>query len=151
MLAVIAGAPLFLPGFAIAQADEAAGVKPTDRRAPIVADVDFGSAASARARRRGDSFRQIGLLPNQTVRLTVQYPPAMAGEAIIVEPLDGGVVTSNRLVIAADGRLGFVFKAGALVGESRITLYNGETTTTLMFWVRDTEHPERNPASLAAN
>jgi len=118
-----------------------------DTQSPLWARIDLGSNRIVKLRNSHAAFERVGLDPDQTIEITLQYPVEMAGQAIVAEPLDGGRVTvsGKGLVINAEGRASFQFKARDVTGEARISLYAGETLQTLRFWVRDKEHPERNP------
>lgn len=111
--------------------------------------IDFGGNSVRHPARSGRKFEQIGIDPHKVVTVTVQYPVAMAGQAIVAESLDGGriIVRGQTLAIDQQGFLTFGFQAGDPIGFSRITLYNGETVQTLQFWVNDLSHPDQNPQS----
>lgn len=121
----------------------------------LSANVDYGHDAqgndqSFQAAKQGVDFGLLGLDPQQTVTMTVQFPAELAGQLIIVEPLDGGIVTipDDGLHAAADGTVVFPFKASDTPGACRIAVHQPDDMNVLHFWIIDTAHPENNPADL---
>lgn len=99
------------------------------------------------------AFGRVGLLHDQTVDITVEYPYSEAGKTITIEPLDGGqiVVPGKNLTVRSDGSIHFKFRVGHAPGNYQIALHNGSQELGLEFWVRDDEHPRNNPAVINAS
>ena len=82
------------------------------------------------------------------VDIAVQFSTSDAGQAVTVEPLDGGqvIAAANNLAIAPDGTIHFKFRTGHQPGAYQIVLRSGAQELGLQFWVLDEEHPKNNPA-----
>lgn len=82
--------------------------------------------------------------------MTVQFAVELAGQVMIVEPLDGGLVTipDEGLFVAADGTVTFPFQAGDTVGACRVTVHQPDEMNVVHFWAIDADNPENNPADL---
>lgn len=116
----------------------------------LSANVDYGNDAVFQPAKAGIDFAQLGVRPEQSVIITVQFPLEMVGQLIIVEPLDGGIITipDDGLHVAEDGTINFPFQAGDNVGACRITVHQPDDMNVLHFWIIDNENPENNPANL---
>jgi hypothetical protein len=113
-----------------------------------IAAIDLGTAQPVTAYCRTGKFDRVGLRHDQMVDITVQYSTGNAGQAVTVEPLDGGqvIAAAKNLVIAPDGAIHFKFHAGHQPGDYQNVLRNGAQELGLQFWVLDEEHPKNNPA-----
>jgi hypothetical protein len=122
-------------------------------RAPVSVRFDYGSNQTAKPSKSPVGFGRVGIDPNQTVGVTLQYPAAMAGQEIVAEAIDGGRLNyhGKNLAIDSKGQLSFEFTARDVPGDARITLYDGDTISLLQLWVRDVNHPERSPKSGSGN
>lgn len=121
----------------------------------LSATVDYGKDANGNDAvfqpvKQGVDFGLLGLRPGQAVTITVQFPVELAGRLMIVEPLDGGIVTipEEGLFVAEDGTVTFPFLAGDNVGACRIPVHQPDDMNVIHFWVIDAEHPENNPVDL---
>lgn len=121
----------------------------------LSATVDYGNDAdgndlSFQPAKQGIDFGQLGLRSGQSITVTVQFPVELAGQAIIAEPLDGGVITipDNGLVVAADGTVTFPFQGGDNVGTCSITVHQPDDMNVIHLWIIDAAHPENNPSDL---
>ncbi len=121
----------------------------------LSATVDYGNDAngddqSFQPAKSGVDFGLLGLDPQQTVTVTVQFPAELAGQLMIVGPLDGGIVTipDDGLYVAADGTVSFPYQAGEIVGACRIAVHQPDDMNVIHFWIIDATHPEDNPAGL---
>lgn len=144
---------LFATGLLIFSSDAVAqdgGPPPPTPSRAISATIDYGNDSIFQPAKSGVDFEQYGLDPGQTVTLTVQFPVELAGQVIIPEPLDGGILTipEDGLFVAADGTVTFQFQAGSSVGACRVTVHQPDDMNILHFWIVDTAHPENNPANL---
>lgn len=149
LVLVIGGLLAFSPS-ALAQDDP----PPVVSRA-LSATVDYGNDAdgndiSFQPAKQGVDFVQLGLHPGQTVTITVKFPVELAGQLILVEPLDGGSATipDDGLYVADDGTVTFPFQAISTPGAYRIGVHQPDDQNVIHFWVIDTENPENNPADL---
>lgn len=112
-----------------------------------VATVCIGTGAFVDTRRNKFVFEQVGLQPLQVVTVALQYPVALAGTVVAIEPLDGGRVGSNGepFRVAADGTLNFTYEVGESPGLYQVRLHYDERVIALQFWVFDAAHPENSP------
>jgi hypothetical protein len=86
----------------------------------------------------------IGVQPNEIVSVTIQFDPSQAGEAIKVEPLDGGRVTSKSSVVSEQGVAAFSFQADTSAGQNRVMVRHGSETLPVQFRVLSS-NPQNNP------
>jgi hypothetical protein len=95
----------------------------------------------------------IGLQPNQTVDVSVQFPAERAGESIPLSVWDGGKIsTANKdALVGSDGRLTFAFQAGSAPGLYRVVLQPASEEYCVRFWVIDPNQPEKKPRLSLAN
>lgn len=114
---------------------------------PKVAAVGDTSGAVVHARRNKIVFEQIGVQPLQLVSVALQYPVALAGKIVAIEPLDGGRVGSNgeSFRVAADGTLNFTYEVGESPGLYQVRLHYDEEAIALQFWVFDAAHLDNSP------
>ena len=114
---------------------------------PKVAAVGDASGAVVHTRRHKVVFEQIGVQPLQLVSIALQYPIALAGTIVAIEPLDGGRVGSNGepFRVAADGTLNFTYEVGESPGLYQVRLHYDEQAVALQFWVFDNAHLDNSP------
>ena len=90
-----------------------------------------------------------GLGREQVVTVTLQFPTEMAGNPVMVAPIDGGQVTAfngtNGLFVGNDGTVAFSFQAGRAPGLYRLIAQLGANDYRLEFYVLDPDHPDKNP------
>ena len=111
--------------------------------------IDFGNNQIVNATVLEAISDLIGLQPNQTVNISVQLPKKNAGHAITANLLDGGgIIGSNKLIVASDGTLTLRFQASAQVGISQVSLRDGAREVGIQFWVLDTLNPQNNPPAI---
>lgn len=117
---------------------------------PKVAAVGDAAGAVVHARRHKIVFEQIGVQPLQLVSIALQYPAALAGTIVAIEPLDGGRVGSNGepFRVAADGTLNFIYEVGESPGLYQVRLHYDENAIALQFWVFDIAHLDNSPSVL---
>ena len=122
---------------------------PINSRA-LAATIDYGNGAIFNPEKGGTDFNQLGLDPEQKVSVTVQFPVEMAGQAILTEPLDGGLLTlpDGGLIVGADGTVNFQFQAGDFFGSCRIAVHQPDDSNFVRFWIVDSECPANNPPNL---
>ncbi len=116
----------------------------------LAATVDYGNDTLFQPAKHGTDFEQLGLLPGQVLTITFQFPVELAGQVIIVDPLDGGTVSAPEegAIVGADGNVTFQFQAGDAVGACRLAVHRPDDVNTIQLWVVDSEHPENNPENL---
>jgi hypothetical protein len=95
-------------------------------------------------------FRLAGIGARETVNVRLNFPPSLAGTAIMVSSLDGGElnIPGRHDIIAPDGRASFQFKAGDQPGLYRVLLVASGNRSLLKFWVDDSKNPKANPPHL---
>lgn len=130
-----------------AQSDD--GFEPEQSRLLAVA-VDYGNEAVFKPDKHDFGFDQLGLRPQQTVTITVQFPVELAGTAVVAEPLDGGsvLIPEKGLVVGSEGTAVFQFQGGLWVGASRLSVHVSDDRNLVNFWLVDAEHPENTPSDL---
>jgi len=114
------------------------------------ATVDCGDKAVFYPAKHAIDFDQLGVLPGTTLTITVQFPAELAGQAVLVDPLDGGTVSvpEEGLLIGKDGNVTFEFQTGSEFGAARLSVHRPDDTNQLQFWVVDPKHPEDTPPKL---
>jgi hypothetical protein len=92
-------------------------------------------------------FPLVGVQPDQTVQVTVQYPPNQALQTVQATPLDGGTIAfpPGGTTISADGTITFAFTATHDPGLNQISLQQGSVELGVEFWVFDNSDPDNNP------
>ncbi|MBA2436306.1 MAG: hypothetical protein H0V54_14720 [Chthoniobacterales bacterium] len=126
-----------------------------DEPQPIVsravsATVDYGNDAVFQPGKHGTDFDRLGVRTQQILTITVQFPPELAGQTILVDPLDGGAVTvpEEGLLVGSDGNVTFQFQTSEGFGAARIAVHQPDDNNFVQFWVVDPEHPENTPPDL---
>jgi hypothetical protein len=148
-IAGVAAAAGLLLSSHLAQAQE-------DEPQPIVsravsATVNYGNDAIFQPGKNAPDFDLLGVRPAAVLTITVQFPPELAGQTMIVEPLDGGTLTipEGGFTVNADGNVIFQFQMSEFFGASRISVHQPDDSNFLHFWIVDPDHPENTPADLA--
>lgn len=146
-LAFLASGLLVISHSALAQTD--GEPQPVVSRA-LSATIDYGNDALFQPDKHGVDFALLGLDPEQTVTVTVQFPVELAGQIVIAEPLDGGLLTipDTGLVVGVDGTVVMQFQASDEPGACRIAVHETDDSNLLHFWIIDSQHPENNPENL---
>ena len=119
---------------------------------PKVAAVTLAPGKAVNPRRHKSVFEKVGLQPQQTVAVTLAYPPELAGRTVAIEPLDGGRVVTpiQSLIIGIDGTLAFQYQAGQSPGLYQVTVHYDTQLIALQFWVLDSAHLDNSPPLLTA-
>jgi len=120
---------------------------------PKLATVTVGLGKVVSARRHKIVFEKIGLQPQQTIDITLQYPVDLAGRRVAVEPLDGGQVLTpaQSLAVAVNGTFTFRYQAGTKPGLYQVRVHYDAQAVALQFWVLDNAHLDNTPPVLTAN
>jgi hypothetical protein len=113
----------------------------------VTAVIQFSDGQTATVTSSSDT---VGLQPNETVNITVQFSQDKAGHLLKVEPLDGGCVLSgSQTVVASDGTAIFQFQGGRSPGRYQLSVHDSAEEVGLQFWVLDLTNPQNNPRVLA--
>ena len=125
---------------------------PTVSSLRSTATVTLGSNQVVTTANGRGVFSLVGLQPDQTVGVKVQYVSSAANHVISGDALDGGQVLtgSQGIVVAADGTFSFQFHAGQSPGLYRLTLRDGNEAMSLQFWVLDPSNAQNNPGCITA-
>lgn len=117
------------------------------------ATITFVNNQSVVAQSDGRTFEQVGLQPNATVGVAVQFSSDQAGQVLNMESPDGGSIagTNNTATIGSDGILSFSFQAGSRPGTYQVVLHNNTLEVILQFWAFDSRNPQNNPPAAVAN
>jgi hypothetical protein len=145
-LALVASGLLRFATIALAQEDQP---PPVPSRA-MSATVDYGNGNIFNPAKSSTEFEQLGVLQEQVLTITVQFPSEMAGQPMIVEALDGGTlfIPEEGLFVGTDGNVTFQFQAGDAFGACRLAVHQPDDSNFLQFWVVDPTHPEDTPPDL---
>jgi hypothetical protein len=119
----------------------------------LTAKVDYGNDLIFYPAKQSTDFERLGLLPNQILSITVQFPAELAGQTIIAESLDGGTLSlpEEGLLVDADGNVTFQFQAGVSFGACRIAVHQPDDSNFIQLWVVDPDHPENTPPGLSGS
>jgi hypothetical protein len=133
---------------AVAQSEED-DAQPIVSRA-IAATVDYGNENIFNPAKHATDFYRLGVLADQLLTITVQFPPELAGQIVLVDALDGGGVNvpEEGLTINLDGDVTFQFQTSVAFGACRLTVHQPDDSNFLQFWIVDPEHPENTPPDL---
>jgi hypothetical protein len=146
----IAGLALLASGlFGLSSGARAQGEPQAIVSRALAATVDYGGDNIFNPAKTSTDFEPLGLLPEQMLTITVQFPSELAGQPMIVESLDRGTLTpENGLFVDADGKVTFQFQAGNAFGACRVVVHQPDDSNFLQFWVVDPAHPEDTPPNL---
>ena len=116
----------------------------------LSAVVDYGNDNLFTPVKESTDFSLLGLDPAQSVNVTVTFPADLAGQSILVEPLDGGlvIVPDGGFVLDADGSVAFQFHASSIAGNCRINVHQADDANFVHFWIIDQSDPADNPSNL---
>jgi len=116
----------------------------------ISATVDYGNDAIFQPTKHDPDFDRLGLRPQQLVTITVQFPVDLAGQVILVDPLEGGSLTvpEEGVFIGVDGNITFQFQGGDAFGACRLAVHQPDDSNFIQFWIVDPDHPENTPPDL---
>lgn len=125
------------------------GPQPIPSRA-ILATVDYGSDRIFNPAKTSTDFEPLGVLPQQLLTITVQFPRELAGQAMIAEAPDGGAlaIPEGGLFVDGDGMVTFQFQVDNAFGACRLAVHQPDDSNFLQFWIVDPTHPENTPPDL---
>lgn len=127
------------------------GTPPPVTSRALAATIDYGNGNVFQPAKSNTAFQCLGLDPGQLLTVTVQFPSDLAGQTIIVEPLDGGSLTfpDGGFFVDSQGNVTFQFQAVDLTGLCRIAVHQPDDSNFVQLWVVDPDHPENTPPDLA--
>jgi hypothetical protein len=113
----------------------------------IAATVDYGNNNLFALDKSSTDFTPLGLLPQQLLSITVQFPIELAGQAMIVEAPDGGTVfvPEGGIIVGSDGNVTFQFQAGNAFGACRIVVHQPDDSNFLQLWNGYAFQPGQHP------
>lgn len=115
------------------------------------ATIDYGNDAVFQPAKNATDFERFGLHPQQIVTITVAFPAELAGQLMLAEPLEAGMllgIPEEGLFVGSDGNVVFQFQAGDAFGACRISVHQPDDSNFVQFWVVDPDHPENTPPNL---
>lgn len=117
---------------------------PGEGSLPVV--INYGQGETTRVSIYRGMMEPVGVLPNQSVTVTVSFPVSRAGAQVSLWPYDGGQVgvvdpqrTTNIalngvLAVGTDGTAQFNFQAGRTLGLYRVQMNVGSAQYLLRFY-----------------
>jgi hypothetical protein len=114
-----------------------------DESIPVV--INHGQGQETRVNVYRGVMQPVGLLPNQSVTVTLLFPASRAGTPVVAGLYDGGQVGAvappgtpispvNAVVVAADGTLQFNFQPDQTSGLYRVLVTAGSSQYLLQFY-----------------
>ncbi|MBA3833384.1 MAG: hypothetical protein H0X34_16135 [Chthoniobacterales bacterium] len=118
---------------------------------PVVV-IGFANGSSIIATAERGLSGVVGLQAHQTVSLQLSFPANFAGQPIVAESLDGGILRANQpaATVNSDGSVNLTFEGGALPGLNRVALHAGGNISVLRFWVIDPRNSTTHPPLLSS-
>lgn len=112
------------------------------------ATITFANAKSLTTKTQAEQF--VSINPGEKVSVQLQFPPTLATSAVIVQPLDGGIISAadQNNAVGLDGKASLQFRAGMQPGLYRVLVIAGGTSSAIQFWVADATNPPANPPTL---
>ena len=82
-----------------------------------------------------DFSNQIGIQPHDYVNITIKFPPDLAGQPVIIDPIDGGASSfgASIPVTDANGSITFGFLAPNKTGLKSLRFRIGSSSYRLQF------------------
>jgi hypothetical protein len=138
-----------LPIFSCLAQSIAPSAVPTADTGPSTA-ITFANSKSLTTKAKSSPSDFININPGETVSIDMQFSALFATTRLIVQPLDGGIISTAEQdnAVGTDGRASVQFRAGTQPGLYRLLLNAGGTISTLQFWVTDTTNAAANPPVL---
>jgi len=114
-----------------------------DQLLPVV--INHGQGQETRVNVYRGVMQPVGLLPNQSVTVTLLFPASRAGTPVVAGLYDGGQVGAvappgtpispvNAVVVATDGTLQFNFQPDQTSGLYRVLVTAGSSQYLLQFY-----------------
>ena len=101
----------------------------------------FHDGKSDKHKPGSDHFERVGLKKREKVDIELQFPAELANAEFTAQSLDGAELTLNKKAsrIPADGSLSLRLKVEDGPGLYRVVVTAGGASTTLQFWVDDSD------------
>ena len=97
--------------------------------------IDFGDEPSIHLHSDTGQFSPISINPSETADVQLHFPAVYGGMPLDIEPMDGGSIAGQSLVIDSRGWASFQFQAFTDAGQYRVQIGAGGTISTLQFSV----------------
>jgi hypothetical protein len=107
------------------------------------ATITFADTTEIIVRSTTRRFQLVGLHPNETVDIALQFFAALPGTSVTAQPLDGGSIISFSIDRGSD-LVSVRFQVGSQPGLYRIRLPGLAEAPLLQFWVADPNNPNAN-------
>lgn len=119
--------------------------------APPVLLVSLGPTGSVFATANGNIFPLVGVQPDQSIQITVQFGTDQIAQTAQLTALDGGTLTfpPTGLTVSPEGTIAFSFVATHDPGLNQISLLVGGQEFGVQLWVLDLSDPANNPPTVA--
>lgn len=102
---------------------------------PIEMVAVVGTAPEKRLRSLDGVMEPVAVTAGNEIAITLEAPSSKAGQRVAVRLLDGGeIVAPPAFSVAANGKVGFTFKAGGTRGLYRIEVNLGVEVYELQFY-----------------
>jgi hypothetical protein len=69
-------------------------------------------------------FQPVTVSPSATSDVALQFPASLTNKPVVIEPLDGGQLSTNSATIDANGMLAFSFQVTDQPGVHRVIVIN---------------------------
>ena len=117
-----------------------------------VALIGFANGGSLTATAERGLSGVVGLQAHETVSLQLSFPANFAGQRVVAESLDGGILRANQpaAIVNRDGSVKLTFEGGALPGLNRVAVRAGSNISVLRFWVIDPRNSTAHPPLLSS-
>ena len=101
--------------------------------------VDYGDGKQKSRISHDGDMEAVGLLPNQTITITLNFAREHAGAPVALALLDGGALGAQpTTTLPANGKLTFTFAAPAAPGLYRVVVTSLEKYQLNLYVVRPT-------------
>jgi hypothetical protein len=118
-----------------------------DNQSPTAA-ITFSDGKSVAIRAKKGRFALVAANAGESVNVRLRFPAGI-NQAAVVQCLDGGVLSTEKIAPDADGLGSFQFRVGSKSGLYRVLLTSADATASvLQFWVPDPDNPRSNPSAL---
>jgi hypothetical protein len=97
--------------------------------------IDFGNEPSIHLHSDIGQFSPVSINPSETADVRLHFPAVYGGMALDIEPMDGGSIAEQSLVIDSHGWASFQFQTATDPGQYRVQIGAGGTISTLQFSV----------------
>jgi hypothetical protein len=109
------------------------------------ATITFADATQIIFRSTTKRFRVVGLHPNETVDIALQFSTPLVRNSASAQPLDGGRIISFSINSGGGNGLASIrFQVGSQPGLYRIRVPGLAESPLLQFWVADPNNPKAN-------